>query len=314
LVRLGGDGGVVARAGVVEEGVVDARERPHLVGEPGRLGWIEEILSWPVEWTALHGIAEIKTPVLKVVTRTDATAERYVVRRPGASWPREGSTGVRFPFQTPERALVSDSAGFHRGLEHPITLTRKPAQPEWYHRDNGFSTRHGMDRAHDPLVSVAREVLDDGARAVLDLGCGNGVLLSKIVAGEALVPYGVDFSASSIAHARELQPAFGPNFAHGDLFDTAMWADARRYALALLMIGRLLEVPGPKAQHVVAALRTRCDNIVLYVYPGYSDQPLGELARQLGVQVDEKVPGVAALLSPTTPTASASGRHSTGSL
>jgi hypothetical protein len=105
-----------------------------------------------------------------------------------------------------------------------------------------------------------------------------------------------------------------PETSHGDLFDTATWADARRYALALLMIGRLLEVPGPKAQQVLAALRTRCDNVVLYVYPGYSDQPFGKLARQLGVQVDEKVPAVAALLSPTTPTASASGRHSTGSL
>ena len=36
LVRLRGGVGVVARAGVVEEGVVDAVEHPHLVGQAGR--------------------------------------------------------------------------------------------------------------------------------------------------------------------------------------------------------------------------------------------------------------------------------------
>ena len=38
------------------------------------MDWLLEILRWPVEWSALHGIAEIRTPVLKVSTRTDATA------------------------------------------------------------------------------------------------------------------------------------------------------------------------------------------------------------------------------------------------
>src|SRR5206468_4260350 len=47
------------------------------------LGWAEEILRWPVEWSALHGIAEIKTPILKVATRTDATAGKYLVRYEG---------------------------------------------------------------------------------------------------------------------------------------------------------------------------------------------------------------------------------------
>ena len=36
-VRLGGGVGVVARTGVVEEGVVDALERAHLVRQPGGL-------------------------------------------------------------------------------------------------------------------------------------------------------------------------------------------------------------------------------------------------------------------------------------
>jgi hypothetical protein len=265
-------------------------------GYADEMSWIEEILAWPVEWTALHGIAEVKTPILKVVTRTDATASKYVVRRNGTGWPREGSTGLSFPFQVPQRALVTDSAGFHRGLEHPITLTRKPVRPDWYHRDNGFSTRHGMDRAHDPLVSVACSAVDGRAGAVLDLGCGNGALLSKIVAGRAdLAPYGIDREASAIAHAGELQPRFADNFVQADLFDTEAWADKRRYTLALLMIGRLLEVSRPKAQHVLASLRSRCDVVVLYLYPGYSEHPLADLARDLGLRIDEQAPGVAAI-------------------
>ena len=265
-------------------------------GYADEMGWIEEILSWPVEWTALHGIAEVKTPILKVVARTDATASKYVVRRAGTGWPLEGSTGLSFPFQVPERALVSDSAGFHRGLEHPITLTRKPARPDWYHRDNGFSSRHGMDRAHEPLVAAARNAIDGRVGAILDLGCGNGALLSKIVSGRAdLEPYGVDREAQSIVHARELQAKFADNFVHADLFDTPAWSEERNYALALLMIGRLLEVPMPKAQELLAVLRSRCDAIILYVYPGYSEHPLADLARDLGLRVDEQAPGVAGI-------------------
>jgi SAM-dependent methyltransferase len=266
-------------------------------GYSDEMDWIEEILSWPVQWSALHGIAEIKTPLLKIVTRTDATASRHIVRRPGAGFPVEGATGLSFPYQVPERSLVSDSAGFHRGLEHPIALTRKPAPPEWHHRDNGFTSRHGMDRAHDPLVSLARRELAGRAGPVLDLGCGNGALLSKIVEGQTgLVPYGVDCAPESIAHARELHPRFEDNFAVGDLFDTATWPAEDNYALALLMVGRLLEVPAPKAGRLLAAIRARCDTVVLYVYPGYSDSPLEDLARRLGLRLDEQKPGTAGLL------------------
>jgi hypothetical protein len=40
-------------------------------------GWLSSILSWPVEWSALHGIAEIRTPIVKLCTPTDATAHEY---------------------------------------------------------------------------------------------------------------------------------------------------------------------------------------------------------------------------------------------
>jgi hypothetical protein len=92
--------------------------------------WLLEILSWPVEWSALHGIAEIKTPVLKVNTRTDATARKYVVRRPGTRYPPEGARGLRFPYQVPARPLLTLSRGFQRGLENPILPHGLDAIPE----------------------------------------------------------------------------------------------------------------------------------------------------------------------------------------
>jgi hypothetical protein len=69
-------------------------------GYGGEMDWLLEILSWPVEWSALHGIAEIKTPMLKVSTRTDATPWKYRVNRLGHSYPLEAVTGLKFPYQT----------------------------------------------------------------------------------------------------------------------------------------------------------------------------------------------------------------------
>lgn len=55
------------------------------------MGWQKEILSWPVEWSALHGIAEIKTPLWRISTATDATAGKYVVRLLSKSYPAKGA-------------------------------------------------------------------------------------------------------------------------------------------------------------------------------------------------------------------------------
>jgi hypothetical protein len=49
------------------------------LGYSDEMDWSSEILSWPVEWSALHGITEIKTPVLRMSMRTDATANKYSV-------------------------------------------------------------------------------------------------------------------------------------------------------------------------------------------------------------------------------------------
>jgi hypothetical protein len=80
--------------------------------------WTRDILSFPMEWSALHGIAEVKLPVLKFITRTDATATRFVVQWKGTVVPDEAQRGVRFPFRPNPRQPLTHSASFMRGSAH----------------------------------------------------------------------------------------------------------------------------------------------------------------------------------------------------
>lgn len=87
-------------------------------GYKQEMQWLKEILRWPVEWSALHGIAEIKTPILKVSTRTDATAFKIRVQVHGSKYPDEGAQGLSFPYNS-ENAFTA-SANYRRGLDNPI--------------------------------------------------------------------------------------------------------------------------------------------------------------------------------------------------
>jgi hypothetical protein len=120
-----------------------------------------EMLSWPIEWSALHGIARIKTPLFEIVTRTDHTNEKYTVRREGKKYPTNGARGLVFPFRSRPEQEVQVSA----------------SESIW--KDNGFSTKEAMQSAHaiilNTLIPVTPELL-----CIHDFGCGNGMLLSQI--------------------------------------------------------------------------------------------------------------------------------------
>ncbi len=89
-------------------------------GYTQELAWLQEMLEWPIEWSALHGIAEIKTPIVKIATLTDATPYKYVVRRRGQTYPAEGAHGLAFPYYQPVCLHLSHSRSFQRGLANPI--------------------------------------------------------------------------------------------------------------------------------------------------------------------------------------------------
>lgn len=260
--------------------------------------WLLEILSWPVEWSALHGIAEIKTPVLKVSAHTDATATKYTVRRHGAAYPAEGVRGLTFPYRRP-RVAMTEARGFRLGLANPLKTIEE--LPEWYASDNGFPSLAAMENAHRPVVEVARAALAGKGGNVLDLGCGNGALLHQIrKASLGAVPCGVELEPSRLEHARLLLPEFATNFVLGDGFESdAIWADGRRYPLVLLMPGRLLEAGPERAARLRQRLRERCDALLVYAYGDWLRRyrNLEGLARRAGLVLLSAGPDVTASLA-----------------
>lgn len=93
-------------------------------GFQAEMEWLEHTLSWPIEWSALHGIAEVKTPVLKISTKTEATTNKLTVRWKGSQYPDEGAQGVSFPYKTPQRPLMTGSPSFQRALEQQLDVVR----------------------------------------------------------------------------------------------------------------------------------------------------------------------------------------------
>jgi trans-aconitate methyltransferase len=132
---------------------------------------------------------------------------------------------------------------------------------------------------------------------VLDLGCGNGMLLAKLCEGRGdLMPYGVDRNPSALEHARQVLPEFGGSFTHGDLFDVALWDHGpNHYALALFMPGRLLEAPPDRARRVLDRLRSSCSRVLVYVYPDWAEE-IDALALQLGLELETPNCGTAGFL------------------
>lgn len=84
------------------------------------LDWIRAILSWPVLWSGLHGIAEIKTPILKIAAQTDATPDPFTVRWQGEAYPGEGAQALQFPYRMPERPLFTSTRAYRRGAEEVL--------------------------------------------------------------------------------------------------------------------------------------------------------------------------------------------------
>jgi hypothetical protein len=256
------------------------------------MDWLEEMLNWPVEWSALYGFAEITTPVGTIFTVTDATSDRYRVTYKGARPHGE----LRTPRLSHDRR-VPDSV-FHSKsnkdkADDPIAASDEAFRDlKWYFADNGFPSREVMELSHKPVVKLAATTLSKAGGNVLDLGCGNGMLLKKICdSNQNVIPWGVDRSIDKIDHARLLSPRFTDNFALADIFDDCgVWSEGREFALVILMLGRLMEVPEERSQLLLRRIRERGRNFLVYAYEGYEHYhgSLDELARKARVTVLEQ--------------------------
>lgn len=157
-----------------------------------------EILSWPVEWNSLHGVAQIITPVCKITTASDALATPCRVRLHSNKLPSETGRGNSFPF-------ILDT---------------------W--TANGFATKEAMDVAHRLIINKLADI-SLSFDSVLDLGCGNSVLLNEIkLRFMSKITEGVDFN-----------PMHKPTYA-ANIFD---FTPNRHYDLILVAEQRTLENP-----------------------------------------------------------------------
>lgn len=79
------------------------------IGVQREYEWLTSILSWPAQWSGLHGIAEVQTPIVKVCTPTDATGSKHILRWHGRIIPEEGAKGIVFPFKVPTLPRTADA-------------------------------------------------------------------------------------------------------------------------------------------------------------------------------------------------------------
>lgn len=231
------------------------------LGYAEEMGWLREALSWPHEWSALHGIAEVRSPILRISTRTDATPVTYTVRIHSDSYPEAGARGTRFPFRT-WREERRQAAQLDRSSDFGKKMTR--GQPG----RNGFASAPAMDTAHAALIQAAAPRVGM-ISSIVDLGAGDGTLLSRL--GEAL---GADRLAGvEVDAVRAAAAVAGTEIRHADIRDVAAWDG--RADLVVLMPGRLEEMDAESRRAVARALSERAGGLLLYAYGDWLDRAGG---------------------------------------
>ncbi|WP_316178792.1 hypothetical protein [Bradyrhizobium sp. SZCCHNRI1009] len=77
--------------------------------------WLFDVLTWPAEWSMMHGIAELHAPVCRITASTSYSSARREIIYHGATWPVEGASGLRFPYRAPSRERWTGSKSFRGG-------------------------------------------------------------------------------------------------------------------------------------------------------------------------------------------------------
>jgi hypothetical protein len=130
----------------------------------------------------------------------------------------------------------------------------------WLWADNGFNDADGMYASHTPIVLALAEHVAPAAR-VVDLGCGNGLLLKRLKVRRPDVRIaGVDVSPVAVTHAKQ------------DLVGS--WTESRIETLTFLAAApdaavlspvRLTEMPAAEAAAVRGALAAM-PQLFVYAY------------------------------------------------
>jgi hypothetical protein len=240
----------------------------YLNGFAQEMEWLEEMLDWPVQWSALHGIAEIRTPILKISTRTDATADMVVVDKHGFSYPKEGSSGTKFPYINKAKSIITQNNAFKRSIL---------LENQW--KDNGFSTFESMTHSHQILLK-SLDILDkDKFYDIIDFGCGNAELLKSI---QQRVLKNSKINGIEIHSDRFNRIKFNTsNLNSGDFYNSNMfdftkeWFE-KSYDLVILMPGRLSECNDSERITFLNWLNEKSKTILWYGYGDWINKNLEE--------------------------------------
>jgi hypothetical protein len=221
------------------------------LGYEEEVKWIEEILNWPVRWSSLHGICEIRCPVFKLSHKTDFLAEEFSVDKQGDVYPEEGASGVVFPWKRRKKTkTVLENKSFNESLKDAKL---------W--EDNGFTSEAAMNSCHSVILQILSSFK---VGSVLDLGSGNGLLLKRIKEqGEIINTYGIEIEEDRYNRGLEVHPE--GIFRKGTIFDFGNYTE-NYYNYIILMPGRLTEVDEKVKNIYVKFLKERADNFVLYLY------------------------------------------------
>jgi len=71
--------------------------------EPGKIDILKSLLSMPISWDCLKGIAIIRTPIFYIITSSVACIDRYVIEVEGDFIPDEAKPGLVYPFTEVKR-------------------------------------------------------------------------------------------------------------------------------------------------------------------------------------------------------------------
>src|SRR5437899_450786 len=123
--------------------------------------------------------------------------------------------------------------------------------------DNGFSSAQEMAAMHRIMVDVAVRLLYESTGNILDLGCGNGLLVAAIASRlPGVTPMGVECVRDRANRGRATLERTGGRLYLGDIFSQEQpWFGQQPYLLTILMIGRLLEVGVRLQQALIGDLK-----------------------------------------------------------
>jgi hypothetical protein len=240
---------------------------------------IYEMLQWPVEWSVMHGIAEIYTPCFRVFTRGDCTIDKYVVQKQSDYFPLNGSRGNRFPFKT-KKNKVSESKSFKLSLVD---------YSEW--EENGYTSKEFMEASHDLMIEAATSILISKG-SVLDLGCGNGIFVEKLHKKIntmhndefATMPCGLEIDETRIKSAMD-RIYYGKVW-WADMFAKDTW-DTENYSLITFMPGRILEQSSERIEEIkwlVETLPEKTEYLLVYLTTEWKEKySIQEVMEQCGM-------------------------------